>query len=241
MTQLGRKFWSFWDGVIRPKLTMQASRCKLCTGPASGFLCQECLHDLPRIEHPCPVCALPLSGPTMACGDCLVSAKPYECTVCPLLYAHPTDHLIGQFKAHQPQIVGALLSPLLLPHLNNVYLEQAWPSALVPVPLHWRRRVMRGFNQAHSLAEQLSQQTGIPCVPQVHRRQAGTSQKQLNRKRRLRNLRETFACPRAIEGEHIAVVDDVITTCATGISMAQCLLDAGAGRVDLWALARTPR
>ena len=67
------------------------------------------------------------------------------------------------------------------------------------------------------------------------------AQKTLNRKQRLQNLKHCFAVKKPLNGEHIAIVDDVVTTGATANAIAETLKQAGAGKVGIWAIARTPR
>src|SRR5258707_1162158 len=62
----------------------------------------------------------------------------------------------------------------------------------------------------------------------------------LRRRERRANLRKAFRCRLAFSGEHVAVVDDVITTGTTADEIAKVLKAAGAGRVSAWAVARTP-
>jgi predicted amidophosphoribosyltransferase len=66
------------------------------------------------------------------------------------------------------------------------------------------------------------------------------SQHELDRRRRLANLRGAFACARRFHGEHVAIVDDVVTTGATSETLARVLKETGAARVSVWAVARTP-
>ncbi len=69
-------------------------------------------------------------------------------------------------------------------------------------------------------------------------------QAELTRTQRLHNLQGAFDVPAskrpAVQGRHLALVDDVMTTGATAQEAARALLAAGAARVDLWVVARTP-
>jgi ComF family protein len=215
--------------------------CPLCQTRSHSYLCAGCRADLPLIGPRCSICGLPTPDQN-ACGECLTSPKPYELTVCPLLYRHPVDHLIGRFKDHQPRALGRALLPFLLENLSRVYgAVTPWPNILVPVPCHWRTRFRRGFNQAHVLADMLAAATGIPVQTPVKRRGGSLPQKTLDRKTRFTNLKSAFYCNTTLNGECVAVIDDVITTGATTELISECLLKAGAGEVHVWALARTPK
>jgi len=188
------------------------------------------------------MCALPIPTGEHICGECLTSPKPYTLSVCPLLYRRPVDFLMAQFKDHQPRTLGRALLPLLLDSLREAYEPtRQWPQLLVPVPSHWRTRLRRGFNQAHALADMLGAATHVPVKPLVKRQGTVRAQKTLDRKTRFANLRDAFECSAALQGERVAVVDDVITTGATAELISQCLLNAGAREVHIWALARTPK
>ena len=60
----------------------------------------------------------------------------------------------------------------------------------------------------------------------------------MTRSQRRRNLRGAFAVDRRLDGEHVAVLDDVLTTGQTAAALAAALRAAGAARVEVWAVAR---
>ncbi len=112
---------------------------------------------------------------------------------------------------------------------------------LVPVPLHRSRRRSRGFNQSELLAAELSRLSGRPAKAVVLRRERATeSQTGLTHRQRRLNVQGAFAVrrPEAVAGQHVALVDDVITTGATAGACARALKQAGAARVVVLALAR---
>jgi ComF family protein len=115
------------------------------------------------------------------------------------------------------------------------------PERLIPIPLHPARLRERGFNQAALLTRQLARQLEIPWdADTLSKRRPTVDQRGLDRRTRQRNLRDSFASRTLPAGCHVAIVDDVITTGATCQEAARTLKQAGAGRVDVWALARTP-
>jgi ComF family protein len=216
--------------------------CALCGNRADHLLCLACQADLPRNERHCHTCALPLPANQPVCGDCLATPKHYQLTVCPLLYQHPVDHLVLRFKKRDPHTWARALLPILATELNQHYgPTQPWPDLLIPVPSHALALLRRGFNQAHALADMLHKTTAIPVAPLVKRHGKVQPQKTLDRKTRFANLRGAFVCRTHLAGETVAVIDDVITTGATAELVSECLLKAGAGKVHIWALARTPK
>ncbi|BCA91720.1 hypothetical protein HMSLTHF_14950 [Vreelandella aquamarina] len=96
----------------------------------------------------------------------------------------------------------------------------------------------RGFNQAQWLAERLGDRLDLP-VMQAHCIKRLPSQRSLNRRERQQNLAGAFMVDTEMPA-HVTIIDDVVTTGATGHALATVLLEQGAKRVDIWAAARTP-
>ncbi len=113
-------------------------------------------------------------------------------------------------------------------------------EALVPVPLHWTRRLRRGFNQAELLAERLSEPFERPVVAALRRVRATRPQVGLDRLERRRNVADAFAAvhSRVVPGGYYLLIDDVYTTGATLRECARTLRAAGAGRVAALTAAR---
>ena len=112
---------------------------------------------------------------------------------------------------------------------------------LVPVPLHWRRRWRRGFNQAEMLARGVGRRHGLPVRPRRLVRVRATPPQQGDADARRRNVRDAFAVRRTGNGSvgrRLLLVDDVFTTGATANACAAALLTAGAGAVGVLTLAR---
>jgi len=115
------------------------------------------------------------------------------------------------------------------------------PAALVPVPLHPRRRRQRGYNQAERLAEALSRRTGLPVADVLSRRGPAGHQVGRSREERLARLDGAVAVRACAQPPQRAVlVDDVTTTGATLSACAAALLGAGSGSVRAVTYARTP-
>lgn len=151
------------------------------------------------------------------------------------------NYLVKQLKQKQPQSIVEALGPTLIENLHVRYAPNEWPDLLVPVPLHWFGRLGRGFNQAQVLSDYLAQQTGCPSRALLRRKYRSGAQKSLDRRKRLHGIKGVFSCTTSLQGQRLAIVDDVVTTGATAMEVARCLLAAGAANVDLWALARTPK
>jgi ComF family protein len=113
----------------------------------------------------------------------------------------------------------------------------------VPVPLHERRLVVRGYNQAALLAAHLATEMGVRMEPHALLRCVDTPpQAELGRAERMANLANAFAVarPDRIRGRSVALVDDVTTTGATLRACVHALLSAGARSVECYVVAVTP-
>ena len=218
--------------------------CDECTDTHLA-LCTACELELPWLGDSCQRCALPLPMPGLTCGFCLKHPPAFESVHAPWVYGFPIDSLIIRFKHNSKWPYGRLLAELLGQSLRNHFeAGNDPPDVLLPVPLSVKRLRQRGYNQSSMLADWLSAHLNIPCREHwLLRPQDTTAQQTHDAKTRKRNLLQAFnlAPGVVVRGLHVALVDDVLTTGATAQSLARLLLKAGARRVDVYCLARTPK
>ena len=224
---------------------IQAKRCMLCLSRAdTGIeLCHACQMELPWLGAACRRCALPLPVDGQLCGQCQNGAPGFTRVIAPFRYAFPLDSLIPAFKYHRQYAFGRLMAELLTQALREEYRAQPAPQCLVPMPLHHRRQAQRGFNQATELARPVARALQLPLLSDALQRVRATeSQQGLSAADRRRNLQGAFRCQAAasIEGRHVALLDDVVTTGASVRAASRVLLEAGAEQVSVWCIARTP-
>jgi len=207
-------------------------------------LCAACNGDLAPNSHACAVCAEPLppSVPDNSiCGVCLQKRPRYHASLCAFRYTYPIDHLVRAFKFHGRLAYGRVLGELLSVALSNAH-RDAWPALLIPVPLADARFRERGFNQAIELGRIVAARLRIPLRPDlVLRTRMTREQTGLDSKARRKNLRGAFAVGSPLPAKHVAIIDDVVTTGSTANELARVLRRAGAKRIEVWAVARTPR
>lgn len=207
-------------------------------------LCSGCEADLPWVRSACECCALPLTFEGPCCRHCEWSPPPFTCAQAPWAYDFPLDAAIKGLKHRDDRAMGRLLTERLAVWLAYRYTEGlAPPQYLVPVPLSAKRLRARGFNQAQLIAQWLTARLAIPTARHLLRRTRHTDAQQgLDLAARQRNLQGAFRlAPHAqVEGLHLALIDDVLTTGATARALTQILKSAGARRVDVYCLARTP-
>ncbi len=115
------------------------------------------------------------------------------------------------------------------------------PPVLIPVPLHAGRLRLRGFNQSLEIARALQRVLNVELLPQaVQRVRATEDQIGKTAAERRKNVRGAFAATRSLAGVHVALLDDVMTTGATLAELAKVCREAGAARIEAWALAQAP-
>ncbi len=209
--------------------------CHLCSAQASGPLCNDCSDILPRNDGPrCSVCDVPQVHQAALCRDCLAKPPSFDRVITGWRYDPPMSDLIHRLKDRHEHFWIHTLSEQLIEHIEEL------PDLIVPTPIHWSRRIVRGFNQSQLIAQTLSRRLNRPSLALLAKHTRTVAQKSLSRKKRQQNLKSSFTCNGNVRGKHIALVDDVVTTGATIEVLARLLKDHGASRVDIWALARTP-
>jgi ComF family protein len=212
--------------------------CVLC-GLFSGTenLCFPCAAELPHNPVACGQCGLPLPGqPGKVCGACLKKPPPWDGAVAGLKYQFPVDQMICRFKYNRDLACGQALGGILLEAIHNN--DGPLPQVIVPVPLHRGRLFGRTFNQAYMLARQLGNPLGIPIRHTLLRRIRRTRpQSGLDSSQRRKNVRGAFDCHRH-RVNHVALVDDVMTTGRTLEECTRSLKRAGAKTVTAWVAAR---
>lgn len=141
---------------------------------------------------------------------------------------------VRAYKYARVREYGGDLAACLVPCLP--LLSLAHSPVLCPVPLHWARRMFRGFNQAADLAEAIARRTGLPSRPLLRRFRFHPAQVGLSAPLRRQNVLGVFRCV-GTPPPYIVLVDDVATTGATLDACARALKDAGAERVEAIVLA----
>lgn len=177
------------------------------------------------------------------CGECLQCPPAFDATIAAADYAAPVDQLVLALKFGSrlelaPMFAGMLSDAAL--HRHSVEL----PTLLTAVPLGPQRLVERGFNQALEIARPLSRALGVKLDARLVSRLRDTrAQALLHPDERHKNIRKAFlvagdALDR-VRGQHVGMVDDVMTTGETLNELAATLKRFGAARVTNFVFART--
>lgn len=218
--------------------------CWLCQMPlqiARHGLCSLCLRGLPPLPLLCPRCGLPAGTTRVACGRCQRKPPAWQALVCVNDYRSPFSEWVNQLKFSHITALRVMLARLLLLSWLDVWRHGrvVRPDLLLPVPLHWRRRWQRGYNQSALLAAPLAHWLQCEWRDGLSRQRRGALQHQLTARQRRINLRDAFRLEMAVQGRHIALLDDVITTGSTVDEISRLLLAQGAASVQVWCLCRT--
>ena len=235
------------------------AECLLCreTHNDRDFLCADCQRTLPRNEHACQRCATPISHSKLQipgaprrsrCPACHM--RPTNCgrILAPFLMQGTFRELLHLWKFQNHPQLSTLMACLFATNTA----VQAQPQhrqqnlnehrILVPIPTQWHRQLRRGFDHtwllAHALRSVIGRENRVrPWLRNTRLRRA---QHRSNRADRWENHSDRFIAAAGTEGQHITLVDDVITTGATVEAAAAACKAAGATSVEVWALARTP-
>lgn len=166
-------------------------------------------------------------------------------------YDGPLRAAIHALKYDRIQPSARRLGTMLAAAIAELAPEAPAEMLVVPVPLHRGKRKQRGFNQARSLARHAISELSkshpawhLQLAPAtLMRLRATESQAGLTPRQRRLNVRGAFNVPdrSAVEGRHVLLVDDILTTGATARAAAQSLMKAGAASVFVATLARARR
>ena len=223
-------------------------RCQICQtrqDPDMGSsLCCDCALKLQRNQPPfCKKCGRSLlgaRGPQTVCYECSFRKLYFERAWSCYIYDGLTKECVKLLKYKKRVSLGKPLSGLMLEFFNR-NMKGIDLDMIVPVPLSKKRLIQREFNQAELLSENISKGMGLDISSDnLIKRRNTSSQSDLPRRERLRNLQSAFCVRRPYEfrGKKILLIDDVITTCATINESSKTLIEAGSGKVYALSLAR---
>lgn len=223
--------------------------CMACGGSLDrmpvSFLCDTCRSDLPLIGRwRCPHCANetgPFAEGAGACSSCSRgSGLGFQGAVAACRFEGAAREMV-----HRLKYSGDTRAVDWMGHEMALRLAEApWAGEIdlvIPVPLHWTRRLTRQFNQSELLARALLRDQPRPCAPELLRRTRRTpAQATLSPAEREANVKGAFAArhPERLKDRTVLLIDDVMTTCATARECARVLREAGVKRTYVAVFAR---
>ena len=224
--------------------------CRLCETPLRGFsripVCSDCL------KLPQPIQA---GYRCRGCGTPFVEAFPLDehdlCTVCRESQVNfDAAYSFGSYEGALRELIHLLkyakVESLAGP-LGRMLLSAAPPDGkfdlVVAMPMHWRKRWERGFNQAELLAAPIARFYGAKLSRCLRRSRYTKAQASLGQQERLANLDHSFSVKKraALAGKRVLLIDDVFTTGATLRAATAVLKEAGISHVSALTLARADR
>lgn len=226
--------------------------CLLCGtegGALHGPLCASCRAGLLDAAaavgaSACPRCALPI-GPyadlRRGCAECRGRSLGFDAALALAPYAESLRDLCLRLKHERNAWLAPWLGNLLAEARQSEFARLPRDTWIVPVPLHWRRRLQRGYNQAEALAKGLSRPLDLRVRQPLRRIKATDRLAHKAASDRMDAMRQAFRArpDPGLNGRTILLVDDILTTGATCGAAARALKQAGAKRVIVAVLART--
>jgi len=228
--------------------TIYPSRCVFCRTYSENKqnLCDLCKTSLPWSVDRCYRCGLGLEKhtETILCDRCQTFPPHFDRLCSIFSYQPPVKALITGLKFSNRLDYGRVLSTLLAEGVNDWYYENGLPGltlpeAIIPMPLHWKRHQRRGFNQAMELSREVERKFSLPVLIKECARITHTkAQARLSAHRRAANLQNAFRVQLQKPYQHVAIVDDVVTTGSTVNALSLALKQQGVLNIDVWCICR---
>ena len=221
--------------------------CSACGADdvSTGGLCDACnvaLLSLAALNY-CPRCGATI-GPNIpvrddGCSACPAPLPRFASVTRLGPYAFPLRRVVQNLKYHRIETMCPRLGRMLA-HALQARCDQDAFDLVMPVPMHWRRRLARGCDHARTLARAVGRRLDLPVGDELVRIRHTPPQVHLPRTRRIENVRGAFAAtrPEDLAGARILLIDDVTTTGATANEAARTILRAGASSVHLAVVAK---
>lgn len=212
--------------------------CSVCDKPLAAdekFLCRKCMMELPRTHYE------------------EIDFNPFEQLMAGKI---PVERCTSYFFYHKGDPYASILHDIKyrnMPTMGRWLTQRAVGEmsdsgffdgidAIVPVPLHYTKLASRGYNQSQYLAQGISRATSVPVVKAVKAIKEHSTQTHKDALERQKNIEGTFAVARryvaSLQGKHLLLVDDVVTTGSTLLACATVLKQAIPGvRISLFTLA----
>lgn len=207
------------------------------TAPAAGrgmTVCPDCRRRLTTDGPRCQRCGEP--GLTEQCRRCR-GRRHWDGIVVLSAYADDLRDAVLRCKRPAGEVLAATLADLLVQKHCDTLL--AWRiGVVVPVPMHWLRRMRRGTSAAGELARGLARGLGVPCRPLLRRHRSTRMQNEFPIEDRPANVRGAFRAVGDLGGARVLLVDDVVTSGATLADCRRALAAAGASAVFAAVVAR---
>lgn len=217
-------------------------RCPICErlrDIRDPGICSSCRKKIVYASEPrCKKCGKKLKTESAEyCEDCRAYPHEFAQARAVWLYRDPVRGAVYRFKnGNRREYAGIFAEEMI--RQNAVWLSNLQVDFILPVPLHKKKRRLRGYNQAELLAAEISRKCGIPLRRDLlYKSKETEQQKSLTRQKRKANLKDAFLVKEKIPQEQsFLLIDDVYTTGSTADAAALVLKEAGAKEVYVLCL-----
>jgi ComF family protein len=223
-------------------------RCACCS--VSGLekseiaLCSNCRRELaPADIAQCPRCAASVNSGELlneSCIRCRNERFRFDRVFALARYEHALREVVLRMKHSHEEPLMAAMGRLLAERFGTLITAKR-PDVVVPIPMHWTRRLVRGTNSSELIGEVVAKALHLEFGPRALRRKRRTRRlAELSRQQRKQTLRDAFSVGRGcnFHGAHVLLVDDVITTGTTCNEAVRTLKKSGATEVSVLVVAR---
>ena len=220
-------------------------RCPVCDRIVTdGLIHTQCERMLTPVREPaCMRCGKPLTDEEVEfCGDCIAHPRSFQKGYAVFLYNDVTRPSLMAYKYANRREYTAFYTSRMIKQYGLLWKREQF-DGIVPVPIHWKRRRKRGYNQAELLAGEIAKALRVPLYPKLIRRAVNTKPlKQLGGAERQKQLRMAFQPDYRFMAGHrqecralrkVLLVDDIYTTGATAQACTDVLLSMGVSAVHV--------
>lgn len=234
---MSRTFWK--EAVIRLFYPRVCPLCERVIHKDGMFCCPDCQKKLPYITGPtCMKCGKPIPSETQEyCFDCRQWERAFDRGFSVFTYKKVQRPLLAMKEKDRREYADFFALELVRRHGKKLLALE--PQVLMPVPIHWSRRLERGYNQTELVAKRVGRYLNLPVDTHTLIRSSHTNrQKNLNARQRAKNLENAFHIGRnAVRWERVILLDDIYTTGATAHACATALKKFGVKNVWIVTLA----
>lgn len=205
-------------------------------------MCEDCIMNISWANgRVCEICGKPLEEwyPDSVCAECRGEKRSFSGGVTCFVYRSVVRDMIRRLKYGGESYLGRIMGEILA---ESAAARGYAPDLIVPVPMHYKKKKSRGYDQAELIAAAAAERLGVECCADALGRKRQTRpMSRLNRQERRHNLEDAFAVTvkgvKAVRGKTVMLVDDIYTTGTTMDCCAEALLDAGAAEVYAASMA----
>lgn len=228
-------------------------RCVYC-GKANytgkyDFICNDCEKEIYIIKGGRCLRCSEIIGPNNApnalfCSKCVDDTPAFNWSIACCIFNGPAREIVHDLKyKNSPFLIADIIKILMQTPGAEDFLRN---STLIPVPLHYTRRIRRGYNQSELIANSIIKafpSANIKLLNALRRTRNTGTQTRPTKEERAENIKGAFdvisrKLAKISKQTHIVIVDDVMTSCATMSECAKVLKRRGFKNVDAFALAR---